>query len=93
MGENNAVVFIYLNVSKVFDTVTLGKLLSSLEGMGVSGTIIILVRSYLRRRVQQVMLKEELLGYKEIVKGLDDSLFRVLCVQFWSPMLKKKRLI
>ncbi|CAM5166439.1 unnamed protein product [Eretmochelys imbricata] len=66
-----AVDLIYLDFSKAFDTVIPhGELLAQLEKMGINMKIEMCIRNWLKGRLQRVILKGELSGWREVTSGV-----------------------
>ncbi|CAM5111341.1 unnamed protein product [Natator depressus] len=61
---------IYLDFSKAFDTVPHGDLLVKLEKKGISMKIERCIRNWLKGRLQWVLLKGELSGWREVTSGV-----------------------
>uniref|UniRef100_A0A452HYE6 Reverse transcriptase domain-containing protein n=1 Tax=Gopherus agassizii TaxID=38772 RepID=A0A452HYE6_9SAUR len=70
LDKGNAVDLIYLDFSKAFDTVPHGELLVKLEKMGINMKIERWIRNWLKGRLQRVVLKGELSGWKEVTSGV-----------------------
>ncbi|CAM4651613.1 unnamed protein product, partial [Lepidochelys olivacea] len=70
LDKGNAVDLIYLDFSKAFDTVPLGELLVKLEKMGINRKIERWIRNWLKGRLQRVLLKGELSGWREVTSGV-----------------------
>ncbi|CAM5151441.1 unnamed protein product [Natator depressus] len=70
LDKGNAVDLIYLDFSKAFDTVPHGELLVKLEKMGINLNIERWIRNWLTGRLQQVLLKGELSGWREVTSGV-----------------------
>ncbi|CAM4611597.1 unnamed protein product [Caretta caretta] len=70
LDKGNAVDLIYLDFSKAFDTVPHKKLLAKLEKMGINMKIERWIRNWLKGRLQRVILKGELSGWKEFTSGV-----------------------
>ncbi|CAM4559628.1 unnamed protein product [Caretta caretta] len=70
LDKGNAVDLIYLDFSKVFDTVPHGELLVKLEKMGINMNIERWIRNWLKGRLQWVLLKGELSGWREVTSGV-----------------------
>ncbi|CAM5091881.1 unnamed protein product [Eretmochelys imbricata] len=80
LDKGNAVDLIYLDFSKAFDTVPHGELLVKLEKMGINMKIERWIRNWLKGRLQQVILKGELSGWREVTSGVPQGLI-------WGPIL------
>ncbi|CAM4679958.1 unnamed protein product [Caretta caretta] len=61
---------IYLDFSKAFDTVPRGELLVKLEKMGINMRTERWIRNWLTGRLQRVLLKGELSGWREVTSGV-----------------------
>ncbi|CAM5127349.1 unnamed protein product [Natator depressus] len=70
LDKGNAVDLIYLDFSKAFDTVPHGELLVKLEKMGINMKIERWIRNWLKGRLQWVILKGELSGWREVTNGV-----------------------
>ncbi|CAM4576291.1 unnamed protein product [Caretta caretta] len=70
LDKGNAVDLIYLDFSKAFDTVPHGELLVKLEKMGINMKIERWIRNWLKGRLQRVLLKGELSGWREVTSGV-----------------------
>ncbi|CAM5139726.1 unnamed protein product [Natator depressus] len=70
LDKGNAVDLIYLDFSKAFDTVPHEELLVKLEKMGINIKIERWIRNWLTGRLQQVLLKGELSGLREVTSGV-----------------------
>ncbi|CAM4707266.1 unnamed protein product [Lepidochelys kempii] len=70
LDKGNAVDLIYLNFSKVFDTMPQRELLVKLEKMGINMKIERWIRNWLTGRLQWVLLKGELSGWREVTSGV-----------------------
>uniref|UniRef100_A0A452HPE5 Reverse transcriptase domain-containing protein n=1 Tax=Gopherus agassizii TaxID=38772 RepID=A0A452HPE5_9SAUR len=70
LDKGNAVDLIYLDFSKAFDIVPHGELLVKLEKMGINMKIERWIRNWLKGRLQQIILKGELSGWKEVTSGI-----------------------
>ncbi|CAM5090421.1 unnamed protein product [Natator depressus] len=70
LDKGNAVDLIYLDFSKAFDTVPQGELLVKLEKMGINMKIERWIRNWLKGRLQRVILKGELSGWREVTSGV-----------------------
>ncbi|CAM4671246.1 unnamed protein product [Caretta caretta] len=70
LNKGNAVDLIYLDFSKVFDTVPHGELLVKLEKMGINMKTERWIRNWLKGRLQRVLLKGELSGWREVISGV-----------------------
>ncbi|CAM5140370.1 unnamed protein product [Natator depressus] len=70
LDKGNAVDLIYLDFSKAFDTVLHGELLVKLDKMGINMKIERWIRNWLKRRLQWVLLKGELSGWREVTSGV-----------------------
>uniref|UniRef100_A0A452GZ21 Reverse transcriptase domain-containing protein n=1 Tax=Gopherus agassizii TaxID=38772 RepID=A0A452GZ21_9SAUR len=70
LDKGNAVDIIYLDFSKAFDTVPHGELLVKLEKMGMNMKVVSWIRNWLKGRLQRVVLKGELSGWKEVTSGV-----------------------
>ncbi|CAM5110189.1 unnamed protein product [Natator depressus] len=70
LDKGNAVDLIYLDFSKAFDTVPHGELLVKLEKMGINRKIERWIRNWLKGRLQRVLLKGELSGWREVTSGV-----------------------
>ncbi|CAM4380368.1 unnamed protein product [Caretta caretta] len=70
LDKGNAVDLIYLDFSKVFDTVPHGELLVKLEKMGINMKIERWIRNWLTGRLQRVILKGELSGWRKVTSGV-----------------------
>ncbi|CAM4564916.1 unnamed protein product [Lepidochelys kempii] len=70
LDKGNAVDLIYLDFSKAFDMVPHGELLAKAEKMGINMKTERWIRNWLKRRLQQVTLKGELSGWKEVTSGV-----------------------
>ncbi|CAM5121275.1 unnamed protein product [Eretmochelys imbricata] len=70
LDKGNAVDLIYLDFSKVFDTVPHGELLVKLEKMGINTKIERWIRNWLTGRLQRVQLKGELSGWRKVTSGV-----------------------
>ncbi|CAM4664948.1 unnamed protein product [Caretta caretta] len=74
LDKGNAVDLIYLDFSKVFDTVPPGELFVKLEKMGINRKIERWIRNWLKGRLQRVLLKGELSGWREVTSGVPQGL-------------------
>ncbi|CAM4592819.1 unnamed protein product [Lepidochelys olivacea] len=70
LDKGNTVDLIYLDFSKAFDTVPHGELLVKLEKMGINMKIERWIRNWLKGRLQRVLLKGELSGWREVTGGV-----------------------
>uniref|UniRef100_A0A8C3FC47 Reverse transcriptase domain-containing protein n=1 Tax=Chrysemys picta bellii TaxID=8478 RepID=A0A8C3FC47_CHRPI len=70
LDKGNAVDLIYLDFSKAFDTVPHEQLLVKLEKMGLDMKIQWWIRNWLMGRLQRVVLKGELSGWREVTSGV-----------------------
>ncbi|CAM4601877.1 unnamed protein product [Caretta caretta] len=70
LDKGNTVDLIYLDFSKAFDTVPHGELLVKLEKMGINMKIERWIRNWLTGRLQRVLLKGELSGWREVTSGV-----------------------
>ncbi|CAM4605209.1 unnamed protein product [Lepidochelys olivacea] len=70
LDKGNAVDLIYLDFSKAFDTVPHGELLVKLDKMGINGNTERWIRNWLKGRLQRVLLKGELSGWREVTSGV-----------------------
>ncbi|CAM5111507.1 unnamed protein product [Natator depressus] len=70
LDKGNAVDLIYLDFSKAFDTVPHGELSVKLEKMGINMKIERWIRNWLTGRLQRVILKGELSGWREVPSGV-----------------------
>ncbi|CAM5117040.1 unnamed protein product [Natator depressus] len=70
LDKGNIVDLIYLDFSKGFDTVPRGELLVKLEKMGINMKIERWIRNWLTGRLQRVLLKGELSGWREVTSGV-----------------------
>ncbi|CAM4404676.1 unnamed protein product [Lepidochelys olivacea] len=70
LDKGNAVDLIYLDFSKAFDAVPHGELLVKLEKMGMNMKIERWIRNWLKGRLQRVILKGELSGWREVTSGV-----------------------
>ncbi|CAM4574787.1 unnamed protein product [Caretta caretta] len=70
LDKGNAVDLIYLDFSTAFDTVPHGELLAKLEKMGINMKIERWIRIWLKGRLQWVILKGELSGWREVTSGV-----------------------
>uniref|UniRef100_A0A8C3IEJ8 Reverse transcriptase domain-containing protein n=1 Tax=Chrysemys picta bellii TaxID=8478 RepID=A0A8C3IEJ8_CHRPI len=70
LDKGNAVDLIYLDFSKAFDTVPHEELLVKLEKMGIDMKIQRWIRNWLMGRMQRVVLKGELSGWREVTSGV-----------------------
>ncbi|CAM4688129.1 unnamed protein product [Caretta caretta] len=66
LDKGSAVDLIYLDLSKAFDIVPHGELLVKLEKMGINMKIERWIRNWLKGRLQRVLLKGELSGWREV---------------------------
>ncbi|CAM4373323.1 unnamed protein product [Lepidochelys olivacea] len=69
LDKGNAVDLIYLDFSKAFDTVPHGELVK-LEKMGINMNTERWIRNWLKGRLQRVLLKGELSGWREVTSGV-----------------------
>ncbi|CAM5168924.1 unnamed protein product [Eretmochelys imbricata] len=74
LDKGNAVDLIYLDFSKAFDTVPHGELLVKLDKMGINRKIERWIRNWLKGRLQRVLLKGELSGWREVTSGVPQGL-------------------
>uniref|UniRef100_A0A8C3HAP4 Reverse transcriptase domain-containing protein n=1 Tax=Chrysemys picta bellii TaxID=8478 RepID=A0A8C3HAP4_CHRPI len=70
LDKGNAVDLIYLNFSKVFDTVPHEEFLVKLEKVGIDMKIQRWIKNWLKGRLQRVVLKGELSGWREVTSGV-----------------------
>ncbi|CAM4563226.1 unnamed protein product [Caretta caretta] len=70
LGKGNAVDLIYLDFSKAFDMVPHGELLVKLENMGINMKIERWIKNWLKGRLQWVILKGDLSGWREVTSGV-----------------------
>ncbi|CAM4702633.1 unnamed protein product [Caretta caretta] len=70
LDKGNTVDLIYLDFSKAFDTVPHGELLVKLEKMGINMKIERWIRNWLTGRLQWLLLKGELSGWREVTSGV-----------------------
>ncbi|CAM4557273.1 unnamed protein product [Caretta caretta] len=70
LDKGNTVDLIYLDFSKAFDTVPHGELLVKLDKMGINRKIERWIRNWLKGRLQRVLLKGELSGWREVTSGV-----------------------
>ncbi|KAG6935017.1 hypothetical protein G0U57_015760, partial [Chelydra serpentina] len=70
LDKGNAVDLIYLDFSKAFDTVPHEELSVKLEKMGINMKIERWIRNWLKGRLQRVILKGELSGWREVTSGV-----------------------
>uniref|UniRef100_A0A8C3PDM1 Reverse transcriptase domain-containing protein n=1 Tax=Chrysemys picta bellii TaxID=8478 RepID=A0A8C3PDM1_CHRPI len=70
LDKGNAVDLIYLDFSKAFDTIPHEELLVKLEKMGIDMKIQRWIRNWLKGRLQRVILKGELSGWREVTSGV-----------------------
>ncbi|CAM4590454.1 unnamed protein product [Lepidochelys kempii] len=70
LDKGNAVDLIYLDFSKAFDTVPHGELLVKLEKMGINIKMERWIRNWLKGRLQRVLLKGELSGWRDVTSGV-----------------------
>ncbi|CAM4321681.1 unnamed protein product [Lepidochelys kempii] len=70
LDKGNAVDLIYLDFSKAFDTVPHGELLVKLDKMGINRKIERWIGNWLKGRLQRVLLKGELSGWREVTSGV-----------------------
>ncbi|CAM4371744.1 unnamed protein product [Caretta caretta] len=70
LDKGNAVDLIYLDFSKAFDTGPHGELLVKLEKMGINMNTERWIRNWLKGRLQRVLLKGELSGWREVTSGV-----------------------
>ncbi|CAM5076776.1 unnamed protein product [Eretmochelys imbricata] len=69
LDKGNAVDLIYLDFSKAFDTMPHGELVK-LEKMGINMNTERWIRNWLKGRLQRVLLKGELSGWREVTSGV-----------------------
>uniref|UniRef100_K7F0K2 Reverse transcriptase domain-containing protein n=1 Tax=Pelodiscus sinensis TaxID=13735 RepID=K7F0K2_PELSI len=70
LDKGNAVDLIYLNFSKAFDTVPHGELLVKLEKIGINMKVERWISNWLKGRLQRVILKGELSGWRKVTSGV-----------------------
>ncbi|CAM5138517.1 unnamed protein product [Natator depressus] len=70
LDKGNAVDLIYLDFNKTFDTVPHGELLVKLEKMGINMKIGRWIRKWLKGRLQWVIVKGKLSGWREVTSGV-----------------------
>ncbi|CAM4694885.1 unnamed protein product [Lepidochelys kempii] len=77
LDKGNAVIainavnaIIYLDFSRAFDTVPHGELLVKLDKMGINRKIERWIKNWLKGRLQRVLLKGELSGWREVTSGV-----------------------
>ncbi|CAM5151147.1 unnamed protein product [Eretmochelys imbricata] len=70
LDKGNAVDLIYLDFSKASDTMPHGELLVKLEKMGINMKIERWIRNWLTGRLQWVLSKGELSGWREVTSGV-----------------------
>ncbi|CAM4595088.1 unnamed protein product [Lepidochelys kempii] len=74
LDKGNAVDLIYLDFSKAFNTVPHGEVLVKLDKMGINMKIERWIRNWLKGRLQRVLLKGELSGWREVTSGVPQGL-------------------
>ncbi|CAM5165724.1 unnamed protein product [Natator depressus] len=74
LDKGNAVDLIYLDFSKAFDTVPHGELLVKLDKMGINRKTERWIRNWLKGRLQWVLLKGELSGWREVTSEVPQGL-------------------
>ncbi|CAM5075408.1 unnamed protein product [Natator depressus] len=70
LDKRNTVDLIYLDFSKAFDMAPHGELLAKLEKLGINMKIERWIRNWLKGRLQRVLLKGELSGWREVTSGV-----------------------
>ena len=61
---------VFLDISKAFDKVWHDGLLHKLKGYGVQGELLSLLRSYLQKRKQRVVLNGQSSEWRDIISGV-----------------------
>uniref|UniRef100_K7F1X3 Reverse transcriptase domain-containing protein n=1 Tax=Pelodiscus sinensis TaxID=13735 RepID=K7F1X3_PELSI len=70
LDKGNAVDLIYLDFSKAFDTVPHRELLVKLEKIGINMKVERWISNWLKGRLQRVILKGELTGWRKVTSGV-----------------------
>ncbi|CAM4453019.1 unnamed protein product [Caretta caretta] len=70
LDKGNAVDLIYLDFSKALDTMPHGELLVKLDKMGINRKIERWIKNWLKGRLQRVLLKGGLSGWREVTSGV-----------------------
>ena len=76
---------VFLDISKAFDKVWHEGLLFKLECNGVSGPLLVMIRSYLSNRVQRVVLNRKMSKWTSVTAGVPQgSVLRPLFLSYES---------
>ena len=70
LDNGSSIQSVYLDLSKAFDRVWHGGLLSKLEAVGIRGGLLYWFRDYLSRRTQATVVKGEKSDFQEVLAGV-----------------------
>ena len=70
INNKNEVDVIYMDFKKVFDSVSHNALLSKLQALGISGRLWFWLETYLKTRIQCVIIADNLSNLRKVLSGV-----------------------